>query len=605
LPFYSAIIVEYVQRKEIGSFVFHAHLDTGGTANVFLARKRGKDSFAVIKILRQKWKNVPELTSMFAQEGQIMTRLKHPNIVQIIDQGKHEGLPYLVMEYLPGEHLNIVSKLAKKQKITSSPSILAKIFLQAARGLEYVHEACDDQGRKLKLVHRDISPQNIFLTYDGTVKLLDFGIALVINSEVVTRTGVLKGKFSYMSPEQITHEKLDGRSDLFSLGVVMWEIICGRRLFKAGNEFETMKMVIEKEIPSPGWYYDNLPKQLERVVMQCLDRSIESRFQNAGEICEALEQYIDSCGSADDLTFFARQVLSDRREQKKKILDSIQREDSLREFLFGDMGDYLDEFNSSDDIVNSFQDLGASDVAPAPDSGSSLSSSDIRPIADELENTAGSFRAFDATSDSSDADLDPGYRETVIREVKERPQKKTTEAKEKDEASEMVSDPAEIKLDEQEKKKKDQDNREYSQKILTKSKRIRKRKKLSRRIGWYFIILVALGGLSFGGWKLYGYLSVKYSSESNLPKEPGILSSQQPCPRSPMYKKGLGYLRIESSPLVNVSLGGKHLGQTPIIDKGINPGKYELLLENKQQQISSIIEVELVRGQISTYKVVF
>ncbi|MBW1811438.1 MAG: serine/threonine protein kinase, partial [Deltaproteobacteria bacterium] len=509
--------MEYVQRKEIGSFVFHAHLDTGGTANVFLARKKGEESFAVIKILRKKWKNVPELTSMFDQEGQIMTRLKHPNVVQIIDQGKHEGLPYLVMEYLPGEHLNIVSKLAHKQKITISPSILAKIFLQVARGLEYVHEACDEQARKLELVHRDISPQNIFLCFDGTVKLLDFGIALVINSEVVTRTGVLKGKFSYMSPEQITHVDLDGRSDLFSLGVVMWEIICGRRLFKASNEFETMKMVVEKEIPSPGWYYDNLPKQLEEVVMQCLNRSIESRFSSAGQLCQALEQYLESCGPGDSLRFFTRQVLSDRHEQKKKIVNSIQREDSLREFLFGDMGDYLDGINVSDDIAKSFQDPVVSGAAIEPGTQSSLSSSDIQPIADELENTDGSIPAF--------SDVDPGYRETVIRKVEAKPHKNAV----LEETPGKAPDPVE-KSPVEKKKKIDQDNREYSQKILTKAKRQRKRKKISHRIVKYFMILIVLAGLGFGGWKLYGYLSVKFFSESNLPKQPGILSSQQPCP---------------------------------------------------------------------------
>ncbi|MBN2495287.1 MAG: protein kinase [Deltaproteobacteria bacterium] len=334
--------MEFVPRRSIGPFEIAAHLDSGGMADVYLARGPKPKSMLVIKVLREHLKGEAEVVSMFRAEGRLMVGLQHPNVVHVIDHGEEQGCPYIAMEYLPGDHVGVAIRAARRHEAPITPTLTARIAMQAAAGLAYVHSARDRHGRPLQLVHRDISPQNIFLCYDGRVKILDFGIALTADRDVVTRTGMLKGKVSYMSPEQIRRREIDGRSDLFALGIVMWEMICGKRLFKLDNEYDVLQKILEEDAPSLLLMRRDATRALSDIVARCLERDAKKRFADAAGLQAALAAFVESqAAPADEVEAFIACTLDKRQQMKQGIIDSLIRQDALQMRLFGDLGDDL------------------------------------------------------------------------------------------------------------------------------------------------------------------------------------------------------------------------------------------------------------------------
>lgn len=341
-----------IEPKSFGPYLAVAHLDTGGMAEVYLAVNPEDNSLAVVKLLLDRFLEQAELMEMFRQEARIMTSLDHPNVVKVLGSGDYQdGRPYIVMEYLAGDHLGVLFRAAQKHDQKMSYTLVTRIAIQVANGLAYVHAAKDLQGGPLKLVHRDISPQNIFLCYDGRIKLLDFGIALVSGRRQATQAGLLKGKLRYMSPQQIARQALDGRSDLFSLGIVIWQLLTGVKLFKEKNEFKLMKMIREEPIPAPREIRPDIPKALDAIVMRCLDREPENRFQDAAELRSALTSFLfygEKQGRPNELQLFAGNVLAARKRKKAAIVDAVQHEAALKEFLFDVLDDELPALDKSD-----------------------------------------------------------------------------------------------------------------------------------------------------------------------------------------------------------------------------------------------------------------
>jgi serine/threonine protein kinase/tetratricopeptide (TPR) repeat protein len=377
--------LKYVRRKSFGPFEVVAHLDTGGMAEVYLARHHADESLAVVKLILEHYRAHKELLQMFRLEGRIMTLLDHPNVVKVTGTGDDEsGLPYIVMEYLAGDHLGVLLRASQKHHTPMSPSLIARIAIQVANGLAYVHDATDRKGKPLDLVHRDVSPQNIFLCYDGRVKLLDFGVAHTSRRGVSTDSGLLKGKLNYMSPEQIRGERFDGRSDIFALGIVMWQLITGKSLFHSEIEYKIMKMITEEPIPTTRDERPGIPKALDAIVMRCLERSPKNRFQSAAELRKVLSHFLffgGQQGSANELPLFADHVLDRRKRKKESIISSIRREIELRERLFSDIGD---ELMGSEWLEEKRREKAFTPVKPIlqPDSGESgedaYSTSDVR-----------------------------------------------------------------------------------------------------------------------------------------------------------------------------------------------------------------------------------
>ena len=280
----------------LGKYELIKRIATGGMAEIYLARVSGLPGFEKIVVLKRilpQLASNQEFVQMFLDEARVAATLHHPNIVQMYDIGAVDGNYFISMEYLHGEDLRAIARAmrAKGQDRVPLEHALG-IVVGIAAGLHYAHEKVGFDGKPLHIVHRDVTPQNIFVTYDGGVKLVDFGIAKASNRASETRYGSLKGKIPYMSPEQCRSEPLDRRSDIFSLGILLYELTTSMRLYRGQSEFEVLKQIVEGEIKKPSEVRQGYPAPLEAILMKALAKRREDRYQTARELQADLEAYI-------------------------------------------------------------------------------------------------------------------------------------------------------------------------------------------------------------------------------------------------------------------------------------------------------------------------
>jgi serine/threonine protein kinase len=264
-------------------------LSQGGMAEILLARETvlpGVARQVVLKRVRSGYAGSPEFAEMFRDEARIALRLEHPNIVRTYRLDEWDDQPCLVLEYLRGADLG---RLIASGRPVSYEQATA-IGIAAAAALHHAHTLCDEEGRPFGIVHRDVSPSNIFLGVDGSVKLLDFGVATAFFRTTSTGQGQLKGKLAYMSPEQCQSEEVDPRSDVFSLGVVLYELTTGRRLFRGGRAVDLVQRIIAAPVEAPTALAPNYPPELERIVLGCLSKAPADRPSSAGELASQLGQ---------------------------------------------------------------------------------------------------------------------------------------------------------------------------------------------------------------------------------------------------------------------------------------------------------------------------
>ena len=295
----------------------------GGMGEVFLARQTGVlDRLAILKALRADLSKEGEFVEQFLDEARVAATLNHPNIVAIYDVGEWHHTYYIAMEYIAGEDLSKLWYAAAKAGVGLPFQVSVRIIMEAAMGLDHAHRAKDVRGQPLNIVHRDVSPQNIMVRADGVTKLVDFGIAKAANKNSRTQAGMVKGKLQYMSPEQVRGEPLDGRSDQFSLGIVLWEMCTGRRLFKADNEINTLQKILQTPIPRPTQHVPGFPAELEAVIAKMLERDPNKRFAHVGEVAAKLKEYLDrsSVNSGEvSVAAFVQQILG--KELEERIAD--------------------------------------------------------------------------------------------------------------------------------------------------------------------------------------------------------------------------------------------------------------------------------------------
>ncbi len=281
----------------IGPYEVLGRLATGGMAELLLARKVGIEGFQKVVVLKRilpMFANNPDFVEMFLHEARLAATLEHPNIVQVFDIGKSDDDYYFAMAYLHGKDaLAILRELTRRSE--RLPVIHAiTIACGIAAGLHHAHEQVGFDGKPLGIVHRDVSPANAIVTYDGSVKLVDFGIAKAAASANVTRIGVRKGKAAYMSPEQCRGDPLDRRTDIWSLGVVLYEMLTMARLYRADTDLAIMHRIVSQDVPPPSSVVADLPRALEAIVLRCLARDREHRFATALE----LQHELESCARA-------------------------------------------------------------------------------------------------------------------------------------------------------------------------------------------------------------------------------------------------------------------------------------------------------------------
>lgn len=275
--------------KHIGPYEVVSTLGRGGMGSVYAVRHKsafGVERLLAAKVLSAQLLGERHFVNMFIDEARIATLLQHPNVVATYDVMDHEGAPVIVMELLRGRSLD---HLLRRAPQLSRPVLLA-ILARAARGLGAVHETRGADGQLLRVVHRDVSPQNIQVGYDGQVKIIDFGIAAARGRVTTTRTGEVKGKLAYLAPEQLAQGNLDHRTDLFALGVVAWEAFAGRRLFKQADEAKTMWAVVNKPIPHLGEVAADVPPAVADVIASCLCRNPRDRPASARAVAKVFAE---------------------------------------------------------------------------------------------------------------------------------------------------------------------------------------------------------------------------------------------------------------------------------------------------------------------------
>ncbi len=333
-----AVVPEMIGTK-LDRFELIAELASGGMGTVFLARLGGAGGFQrlyAIKRLHEHLARHAEFIEMFLDEARLAARIHHPNVVPILEIGTTDAGYYLVMEYVEGDTAGHLFYSATQEKKDVPPRVAVRIVLDVLAGLHAAHEGTDDEGRSLEIVHRDVSPHNILVSVDGVARITDFGIARAASRLAITRTGQLKGKVAYMAPEQARSEKIDRRADVFAMGICLWEMLAGRRLFKAEGEGETLNRLLYEPIPSLRSVDPEIPREIDEICAKALNRDLDERFATAAEFSDALEdaaRALDWLGSHREVAACMADVLghdiSERRADLRAWLTDSERKSGL------------------------------------------------------------------------------------------------------------------------------------------------------------------------------------------------------------------------------------------------------------------------------------
>ena len=275
-----------------GKYELLRKIAAGGMAEIFLARQWGEGGFFRDVVIKRLFSNLSEHESalrMFQYEARLLAHLNHPNIPQVTDLGFAEGTWYIAMEHVQGWTVTDVWRAGARQGHIMPLPVTIGLLMQACEALHHAHTARDRAGRWLRIVHRDVTPHNIMVTPDGVGKLMDFGVAKT-DARMETEAGTVKGTFSYMSPEQVRGKRVDRRADVFSLGVILYELTTGSRLYR-GNDMQVMQAVVETDAPAPSTRLPDYPADLEEIVLACLRRDREVRIPSAADLALHLEHY--------------------------------------------------------------------------------------------------------------------------------------------------------------------------------------------------------------------------------------------------------------------------------------------------------------------------
>ncbi|MBW2465343.1 MAG: serine/threonine protein kinase, partial [Deltaproteobacteria bacterium] len=311
--------------RNFGRYRLKYQIASGGMASVFLAGAAGAAGFekpVAIKRMHPHLARRKEYVEMFLDEARITSRINHPNVCQVFDFGETEGAYYMALEYLVGEPLTtILAHVQKRGTYQFAPwrAIAARVCVAMCEGLHAAHELRDSDGQRLDVVHRDVSPSNVIVTFDGGVKVVDFGVAKARGRLHQTTTGTLKGKFSYMAPEQVGGRGVDARSDIWSIGVCLWEMLTCKRLFRRASEMETLIAVGQGDIPNPSDLVPEIPPELAAIALRALDRNPDGRYANAREMARDLDRWIqrqsEPAGMADVADFLAENLTKEHNSK--------------------------------------------------------------------------------------------------------------------------------------------------------------------------------------------------------------------------------------------------------------------------------------------------
>lgn len=340
--------------ERVGRYEVVSEVSRGGMAAVYAVRLSSIGGFGkllAMKVLLPHLREERQFVDMFLDEARIASQIQHPNVVQVFDLGEHEGTPFLVMEYLRGRSLSGVLKAARKSESPVGIGPVLGVLARAAEGLHAAHETRGADGKPLGVVHRDVSPQNIHVGYDGHVKVVDFGIAAARGRVTETRSGQLKGKFHYLAPEQISRaQRVDRRADVWALGVVAWELLVGQRLFRGEDDAVTLWNVMNKEVPSLSTLAPRVPTSAADLLDRCLRREREQRPASCAEVAEVLDVAARRLGGAStsELAAIMERLFAAQRAVEEERLASAMREDGPPPVHVDDSGSDTSEVDAAE-----------------------------------------------------------------------------------------------------------------------------------------------------------------------------------------------------------------------------------------------------------------
>jgi len=330
---------EFVQESgavknpvKFGKYYLLDRISVGGMAEVFKAKSFGEAGFERLVAVKRILPSIAEdneFIAMFVDEAKLAVQLTHPNIAQIFELGKVGDAYFIALEYIAGKDMRAIFDRTRRGNQPIPMPMACYVVMKLCEGLDYAHNKKDAAGRALELVHRDVSPQNIIVSYDGDVKLIDFGIAKAASKSSKTQAGILKGKFGYMSPEQVRGLQVDRRSDVFAVGICLYELLTGERLFVGESDFSTLEKVRNVEIMPPSTYNRKIPEELEAIVLRALAKHPEDRYRTAMDLHDDLQSFMYTSGN-----FFARKDLSAyvHKVFSEEIAREAQRDEEFRRF---------------------------------------------------------------------------------------------------------------------------------------------------------------------------------------------------------------------------------------------------------------------------------
>jgi eukaryotic-like serine/threonine-protein kinase len=326
----AAVDARVKKPAPFGKYYLLERINVGGMAEVFRAKAFGVEGFERLVAVKRILPNIAEdkeFIRMFIEEAKLSVQLNHANIAQIFDLGVVDGSYYIALEHVHGRDLRGIFDRCRNMGEPMPVAQACFVVMKVCEGLDYAHNKRDQSGRELSLVHRDVSPQNVLVSFEGEVKLIDFGIAKAAGKGSKTQAGILKGKFGYMSPEQVRGLPVSRQSDVFSCGIVLYELLTGERLFVGESDFSTLEKVRNVEILPPSTYNRRIPDELERIVLKALAKDVDDRYQNAIDLHDELQAFVYTAGefySRKDLAGWMKKTFGKEIEEETAKLESYR-----------------------------------------------------------------------------------------------------------------------------------------------------------------------------------------------------------------------------------------------------------------------------------------
>ena len=553
----------------VGTYTLLAKLATGGMAEIWLARQvglRGFERLVVVKRIIESLSQDEAFVEMFLDEARIVVQLTHPNIVQVFDLGEHAGAYYIAMEYLAGENLVQVARASAKAGTPLDVKASVKIAIAALEGLSHAHNRAGLDGKPLNVVHRDVSPHNIVLTWDGQVKLVDFGIARAANRATQTQGQQLKGKFAYLAPEQAQGDsELDARVDVFAMGVVLWELVTHRRLFSFDDQIRILKMLISDElIEAPHTRSPEVPVELSAIIMKALEKNLGARYQSAQDFKAALETWLQARGGGPttaELGQLMNRLFKARIAERSTLIENAAR---------GEVSD-----SKVGEVMKPPTDRSMPGGTPLGLDGSGnlkLAIAGIGTLLLVLMAGAVSWKVVMGTAAPPPAEAP----ETAV-EVPEVPPplepKVLPAVVEKTSSISVETEPVGAKVF--------VDGKPVGAAPLT----------VSEVTSGEHVVEASLAG----------YQNVKRTVNASTEGDRLMIVLTLPPKKERVEAAQVqkGKLTLSTDPWTHVSLNGKMLGDTPLIELSLPAGRHRLQLSNEQAKIDLAIEVEVKAGQIT------